>query len=804
MIRAGRLIAIVSLALLVAACGGGGGDGGGGGAAASPPPAPAPVDVAIVQPTPIRTYDPFVSPGAASASRVTSFDEAAATAIRESGEFRKQRFRAGGLDTFSFADVRAQYPLSIGITGRHRTIAVLDDGFRPTHDEFAGKSVRTFGTIAAADHGTAVAAIAAGANDGRGMMGIAPGADLHLSSFRTDFAGLAAATRDAIATSDAVVQNNSWGFVDRNGKPIPISAVQSRLASDPRTSLPQAMQAVLGGSEAGIAAYIDALRAFTERGVVVFAAPNDRNATSLSVMDGLPLVAPELIQGWIVAINAVPIREGGEIVGAQRLSAACLQLAHTCLAANGLVHSATAQADDHYQNWNGTSFAAPQIAGGIALLAEAFPGLAPSDLRRRLLASANNRFFAHTGVTDFGNGVLHGFGEEFGHGFMDLAAALMPIGATGLPVGASVHDGVAPLASAALVSGDAQGDALVRGLSAQTITVFDSLGADFHMSGLGLYGGEARTASPQRLKRFAGATLATRAGLEMGEDAPSGPAWAWQAGPAGGIAHRVGPHGREAPLVAGAGALVGLAPDAIGIAAERRVADRGRLTFYGFSSPQTAPRVERSGLAAHLERAESASAAGAGLAWTGVAGPASLSVGASLLSEGGAFLGLATSDASAPLRGTAAAIDLGIETRIASGTRLSLSAQIGSGEARGAGRLATQGHALFSAFGAAIARYDTLAPGDTLRVFVRQPLRIEAGSLRLRVPSGRTEDGTVAWRTLAIDPTPSARQIDVGAEYEIAWNTQNRVKLGIAYSHAARHTRGSHALSAMGAFDRAF
>lgn len=803
MIRTGRLTSILSLALLVAACGGGGGEGGGG--TASPPPAPTPVEVAVVEPAPIRTSDPFVSPGAASASRVTRFDEAAATAVRESGAFRKQRFRWGGLDTFSFADVRAEYPLSIGITGRHQTIAIVDDGFRPSHDEFAGKSVRTFGTVPVADHGTAVAAIAAGADDGRGMMGIAPGADLHLSSFRTDFAGLAAATRDAIATSDAVVQNNSWGFVDRNGKPIPIAAVQSRLASDPRTTLPKAMQAVLGGSETGIAAYLDALRAFTARGVVVFAAPNDRDATSLSVMDGLPLVAPELTQGWIVAINAVPVREGGEIVGAQRLSAACLQLAHTCLAANGLVHSATAQADDHYQNWNGTSFSAPQIAAGIAILAEAFPGLPPSDLRRRLLASANNRFFAHVGVTDFGNGVLHGFGEEFGHGFMDLAAALMPIGATGLPVGSSVHDGVAPLGATALVSGDAQGDALVRGLGAQTITVFDSLGADFAMPGLGLYGGESRTSTPQRLERFAARTPVARAGIDTGAEAATSPtAWAWQAGPATGIAHRVGPHGRETPLVAGAGALVGLAPDAIGIAAERRLGERGRLALYGFASPPADPRPERAGLAAHLDRADPAAATGAGLAWTGMAGPASLSVGASLLSEGGAFLGLATSDAAAPLRGTAGAVDLGLDARVAPGTRLSLSAQVGSGEARGGGLLGARGRSLFSAFGAAVSRHDVVASGDTLRVFVRQPLRIEAGSLRLRVPSGRSEDGTVAWRTLAVESTPSARQIDIGAEYEIAWNARSRLKLGIAYSHAARHTRGSHAVSAMGAFDRAF
>ena len=43
------------------------------------------------------------------------------------------------------------------------------------------------------------------------------------------------------------------------------------------------------------------------------------------------------------------------------------------------------------------------------------------------MASADNTFFNHDAVVTFGNGVQHGYDDEFGHGILDIYAALNPI-----------------------------------------------------------------------------------------------------------------------------------------------------------------------------------------------------------------------------------------------------------------------------------------------------------------------------------------------------------------------------------------
>ena len=60
-------------------------------------------------------------------------------------------------------------------------------------------------------------------------------------------------------------------------------------------------------------------------------------------------------------------------------------------------------------------------------MAEAFPNQTAEQWTDRLLASADNSFFTATSSVSFANGITHGYSAQFGHGIMDLYAALRPI-----------------------------------------------------------------------------------------------------------------------------------------------------------------------------------------------------------------------------------------------------------------------------------------------------------------------------------------------------------------------------------------
>ena len=91
------------------------------------------------------------------------------------------------------------------------------------------------------------------------------------------------------------------------------------------------------------------------------------------------------------------------------------------------------------ENKYGTSYVAPQIAGAVALLSEHFPNHSAEQIVDRLLASADNSFFTRDGVVTFGNGIQHGYNDEFGHGFMDIYAALNPITSSSLGQSSSIY-----------------------------------------------------------------------------------------------------------------------------------------------------------------------------------------------------------------------------------------------------------------------------------------------------------------------------------------------------------------------------
>ena len=358
----------------------------------------------------------------------------------------------------SLAHARVEYAHAAGLTGAGQTIAILDDGFLTSHDEFAGKVINMPGGTSApgvADHGTAVASIAAGSATSGSMIGVAPGADLQLGSYNT-FSSMTTATNQARAVG-AIVQNNSWGYE------LSVSKENYRT--------------VLGGT--GGQAYVNSLRDFAKDGVVVFAASNKSGRTSADLLAALPKILPELEESWIAAVNGVPTFKGDRITRAQRLSSKCLEAAAWCVAADGTYNAATAAGNSSYALIGGTSMAAPTVSGAVALLAEAFPTLSAKELRARLLASANNRFYKHTGYVAFTPKLKHGYNETWGHGFIDLKAALLPIGGSFMPV--KRGKGRVRVDKPILMTGGMAGNALSRSLGDHDFTVVDGLGAGFEL-----------------------------------------------------------------------------------------------------------------------------------------------------------------------------------------------------------------------------------------------------------------------------------------------------------------------------------
>lgn len=402
--------------------------------------------------------------------------------------------------TYPLASARIEYAHALGLYGTGVTVGILDEGFLPTHETIASNStLGAFNNTVAMGHGTAVASVLGGQSSQ--MIGVAPAANLLLGIYDSTASRVELTNRATAA--GAVAINHSWGF--------PTQATQANFDA----------QFVRGSDRP----YLDALRTYTQRGVAVFAISNQSTNTTSELMDALPLFAPELEQGWLAVVNGDAVWDAQSVTAATRLSAPCNDAARWCLAAEGTWWAANATGTANYSLVTGSSFAAPMVTGALALLQQAFPNLTPHELRVRLLASADNDFagFVPAGSVELADGFAHAYSREWGHGFLDVRAALLPIGTTATRMAdGTLHDLSAPLAA----TGGASGDAVTRSLSDTRILATDSLGGDFRVGADSLVAQVAPVAAADRLVatlartdrpdtvfgEYGGASLGLRAG----------------------------------------------------------------------------------------------------------------------------------------------------------------------------------------------------------------------------------------------------------------------------------------------------
>ena len=387
--------------------------------------------------------------------------------------------------------INAHKAYGYGLTGSGTQIAILDSGFWADHEEMDGKTITTYGTIQAAsasdDHGLFVASVAAGVDDEWGIQGVAPSASLHISDYTQLNGNTYFPTHWANATNDAssaVVQNNSWG-IDYQVDTLKSDIVANGWTNDHGVAQ-KWNSSGFTANDASATSYITALNNFQNHGVIVYALSNDSTFTDADFQAALPELFPQLNEAWITAINIeITGSSGNEVY--TRKSAPCGSTAQYCLGADGWEVKGAAyhsSGGDYYWNsQSGTSFVAPQISGAVAILAEAFPNHTPEQLTDRLLASADNSFFSHTDAVTFGNDVQHGYNAEFGHGILDIYAALNPIttsGYTRVFTGNSNQSSSSfPLGSSRIISSRSLGDSLTKGLAGEVGYAYDSMNGGF-------------------------------------------------------------------------------------------------------------------------------------------------------------------------------------------------------------------------------------------------------------------------------------------------------------------------------------
>jgi hypothetical protein len=385
------------------------------------------------------------------------------------------------------------YAHAAGLKGAGQTIAVVDNGYHRNHELLSanGRTVTFYDNPDTQDHGTAVAAVAAGAQGTSAPMhGVAPLANLFLADWNGGLSGIATKFLAAKAAG-AVVVNNSWGPTSiYTGKEITTDDVQAYINSG--QSLEQALQSASGWTN--WADFLNASRSFGQTGIVVVAASNNQDgmfnyspgASKSELLSSMPILSPDLADAWLKVVSFhydVGTNGQGENIVTNRYlaSEACAGLATECLALPS--QFIVGPYYGSYPTISGTSFGAPMVSGMIAILAEAFPSLRPVELKERLLASADNSYFAAgeiIGTETFANSFTHDYSDKWGHGTPDVGAALRPIGKVSIVKGDNVQTGERyDATNSSLRMSSAMGAQNTKALAQTKIAVFDDLNGNF-------------------------------------------------------------------------------------------------------------------------------------------------------------------------------------------------------------------------------------------------------------------------------------------------------------------------------------
>ena len=314
---------------------------------------------------------------------------------------------------------RAITAYQAGASGHGVTVGVIDSGIDPNSHEFSGRIHAQSGDVTGAGrplgdddgHGTSVSRVLAAAKDDRDVHGIAFNATI--LALRADQVGSCAPTAQGVDEAgcsffDSAIAAGVDRAVDNKARVINIS---------------------LGGAGGASSALRTAINRATSAGVVVVvSAGNEGNELdpAFDPNSPSPFAQALLANGNGLVIIATAVDDDG-IIAKFSNKAGVLQNAVLsalgqnicCEYRNDTIYRLNANDGTSVRVYNGTSYAAPQIAGAAALLAQAFPNLTGAQIVNLLLTSARDAGAPDTDAI-------------YGRGILDIGRAFAPAGTTSL------------------------------------------------------------------------------------------------------------------------------------------------------------------------------------------------------------------------------------------------------------------------------------------------------------------------------------------------------------------------------------
>lgn len=286
------------------------------------------------------------------------------------------RVRASG--TYSPDTVEDRFP---GVDGTGINIAVLDTGADDGQHESlpAARFVGGYNAFTGVEgnpnddhgHGTHVAGIALGSGGGAGTLrGVAPGAGL------VDVKVLDAAGRGSFAV---VIAGIDWVIRKREALHIRVMSL-SLSGSVPSNGMDATSQAINRAVQSGIVAVIAASNFGPANLIPAPGAADDAVTVAASSDQGTVFRGDDLIATFS---SRGPRLSDGDGDTADELKP-------DVTAPGVTIHSAQANTVNGYINLNGTSMAAPHVAGLAALILQRDPGLRPLAVKQRLLDTAED------------------------------------------------------------------------------------------------------------------------------------------------------------------------------------------------------------------------------------------------------------------------------------------------------------------------------------------------------------------------------------------------------------------------------